>query len=265
MNYKKLYSDCIKTPSLWLEDSVFDITQFQLDNHSFPFNKAIPQNLRLGKLVERFICYQLEQDHSIELLAENYQVQNDKLTIGELDCLFLYSKQPIHLEIVYKFYLYDDKVGTTELEHWIGPNRKDSLTEKLDKLKNKQLPLLYNQYTKLLLDELNITVESIQQKVCFKAQLFIPFDRQHDTYNYINTECIKGFYLKKSQLNNFKDCKFYIPSKIDWLLDVETNINWKTYDYFIDNVTQILDNKTAPMCWIKKPKGELLKCFVVWW
>ena len=44
----------------------------------------------------------------------------------------------IHLEIVYKFYLYDNTIGTSEIDHWIGPNRNDSLREKLEKLKSKR-------------------------------------------------------------------------------------------------------------------------------
>jgi len=62
--------------------------------------------------------------------------------VGELDCLILRDKKPIHLEVIYKFYLYDASVGDTEIAHFIGPNRKDSLIEKLTKLQEKQLPIL---------------------------------------------------------------------------------------------------------------------------
>ena len=42
------------------------------------------------------------------VLSENIQIQeNVNQTIGELDCLFLDESQPIHLEIQFKFYLYD--------------------------------------------------------------------------------------------------------------------------------------------------------------
>lgn len=265
MDYKKLFNDCIKTPPLWIRDSIYNLDQFLLEKHTFSFDKTIPQKLRLGKLVEQFICFQLEQGQSIELLIENYQVQNGKLTIGELDCLFLQNEKPIHLEIIYKFYLYDETVGVTELEHWIGPNRKDSLIQKLNKLKNKQLPLLFNRYTKPLLDSLKLNADSIEQKVCFKAQLFIPFGKEKTNYNQINKDCIKGFYLNKSELNNFNDCKFYIPEKIDWLLETTTNVSWKMYSEFYKKITDILENKTSPMVWIKKSNGTLLKCFVVWW
>ena len=178
MNYKKLYEGCIETPSLWFKNSIQNIEQFQLNNDLHSYNIATNQNLRLGKLVERFISFQLKQDKTVKIVAENYQVQNEKLTIGELDCLFLIEQKPIHLEIVYKFYLYDESAGCTEIEHWIGPNRNDSMIQKLDKLKKKQLPLLYNKFTKPLLNSLKLNVDSVEQKVCFKAQLFIPFNKK---------------------------------------------------------------------------------------
>ena len=84
------------------------------------------------------------KDKEIKILAENVQIQNEKTTVGEIDCILTTAKKPVHLEIIYKFYLYDKSVGTNELEHWIGPNRRDSLVSKLNKLKDKQLPLLYN-------------------------------------------------------------------------------------------------------------------------
>ncbi len=264
-DFEKHYRGIICTPSLWHGNTVIGLSQYELDTCIYKLKINPQKSLRLGKLVERFICFQLEQDPTIELLVENYQVQNDTLTIGELDCLFLKDKKPIHLEIIYKFYLYDETVGDYEIDYWIGPNRKDSLKQKLDKLDNKQLPLLYNKHTKPLLDELNIKPQSIEQKVCFKAQLFIPYNKTEINYNQINKECVIGFYLNKEQLNDFKDCKFYVLKKIDWLLEVHTNVDWKSYKDFIEHLYPILNNKTSPMIWIKKPNGELLKCFVVWW
>jgi len=65
------------------------------------------------------------------------------------------NNKPIHLEIIYKFYLYDPSIGLTQLDHWIGPNRRDSLVKKLTKLKQKQLPLLYHPLiTQLLISRL---------------------------------------------------------------------------------------------------------------
>jgi len=65
--------------------------------------------------------------------------------------LYLDGEQAIYLEIQFKFYLYDKTLGETEIDHCIGPMRRDSLLIKLAKLREKQLPLLYTNETKVLL------------------------------------------------------------------------------------------------------------------
>ena len=117
--------------------------QFRVEKKDTVYFGELPENLMLGKRVERFFSYQLKSQKRFTILKENIQIYNDKITIGELDCLLLENHKPKHVEVVYKFYLYDHSVGKTELEHLIGPNRKDTLTQKIEKLKLKQLPLLH--------------------------------------------------------------------------------------------------------------------------
>jgi len=263
-NIQAQYNGFIKTFLLW-EHSVLGLKQLKLPTEETTvFNESIPNNLRLGKRVERFVSHQLKQLTEIEILIENIQIQNEKITIGELDCIFKYDNNPIHLEIVYKFYLYDEKVGTTELDHWIGPNRKDSLISKLTKLKEKQTPLLYNPLTKPMLDTLNLKADEFQQLVYFKAQLFTPYQKEVK-FTLLNKECVNGFYVPISELVQFTDCKFYIPSKTNWLLEVQSEVKWLSYLLFSDEIHQIIGQKTAPLCWIKFPNRTLQKFFVVWW
>ena len=264
-NIDKLYQGCINTPNLWCENVVHDLPQFQVSQQASVFNTSFNQKLRLGKLVERFIAHQLNQDDSTTLLAENVQIQQDKQTLGELDCILEQDGIPIHLEIIYKFYLYDTSVGNTPLDHWIGPNQNDSLVKKLDKLKNKQLPLLYNQHCKPLLKRLQLNPEKIQQKVCFKAQLFVPLNLGTQSLGLINHDCIQGIYIKRNALDQFADCKFYIPEKLEWLLETHPQVTWQTYDSILKPLNELLDHKMAPMVWIKNANGIIQKCFVVWW
>lgn len=135
----------LQTPILWQNTEVYGLQHYALKPMKVEaFTKEITQNLRLGKLVERFVFSQLGEDSECQILAENLQIQDGKRTIGELDALILDKGKPIHLEIVYKFYLFDPHENDNELSHWIGPNRKDSLLQKLEKLREKQLPLLYH-------------------------------------------------------------------------------------------------------------------------
>jgi len=264
-NIQLQYQGFLNTPMLWEQHPVYNLQQLEL-----PFVQChqltelkVP-NLRLGKRVEQFVITSFKQDKTIKVLAQNVQIQDQKITVGELDCILSWSNRPIHLEIVYKFYLYDPAVGITELEHWIGPNRNDNLLKKLSKLKDQQLPLLFNPHTKYVLSNLGLKAANIAQRVCFKAQLFVPY-QQEVSFSLLNKDCIQGFYVNFSSLEQFALCKFFIPKKMDWLLDVQTHVAWLSFDNFHEQVAILIANKRAPLAWIKFPNGDLQKFFVVWW
>ena len=255
----------LNTPTLWKSNAVYNLTQFEIEQKSISFNLEIDSNQRLGKYVERFVSYQLSKDNSIKTIAENIQISKNKITLGELDCILLKGEKPIHLEIIYKFYLYDASLGKDYLQHWIGPNRKDSLVEKLDKLQQKQLPLLYSKECLRYLQSIDLNVKDIEQQVYFKAQLFVPFRMNTAIESSINKDCIVGFYIHQEELSQFKNAKFYIPSKKDWLIIPHTNIDWLHYKDFVRESSTYLQRQFSPLCWIKTNTGELKKIFLVWW
>ncbi|MFL0352642.1 DUF1853 family protein [Xanthomarina sp. GH4-25] len=260
------YQGYVNTPNLWNGQLVYHLQQLKLSsNLKTGFNESLPKNIRLGKRVEQFVFHQLKQDPQISLVFENLQIQQEKHTLGEIDALLLITNKPVHLEIIYKFYVYDAAVGTTELDHWIGPNRKDSLLQKLDKLKNKQLPLLYHPETLKYLEKHEVALRDIKQQVLFKAQLFVPFNKALPEFSLINSECVVGCYFKKEDLKELKTYKFYIPSKANWLLEPQTQVTWLLHTTFMELITPILEAQSSPMVWIKQPNGELKKAFIVWW
>ena len=63
----------------------------------------------------------------------------------------------------------------------------------------------------------------------------------------------------------FKDCKFYIPIKKDWLVKPHQNVDWNNYDQFKENSDEYLARDFSPLCWLKKANGEIEKFFLVWW
>ena len=134
-----------------------DLNQFELDIDEikeFDLSKLeITKRLTLGSRVERFFEFYINQSKNYELIKNNIQIIKDKHTFGELDFI-IYDKRAekyIHIEHVYKFYLYDDTIEN-EIDRYIGPNKNDTLVKKLAKLKDRQLPLLFNDVTKEYLD-----------------------------------------------------------------------------------------------------------------
>ena len=180
---KLRYQGYLNTFPLWENDIVSQFQQIELSINSDILDDSIVfKNQRLGKLVEEFVFYQLKQQNSIKWICDNLQIQCGKQTIGEIDTLYYWNNSIIHLEIAYKFYLYDTLGNYNRpLAYWIGPNRKDSLLYKLEKLKSKQFPLLHNELTKPHLEAYNINPKNVTQQLCFKAQLFLPYHQRDNT------------------------------------------------------------------------------------
>ncbi|MGB0897190.1 MAG: DUF1853 family protein [Flavobacteriaceae bacterium] len=260
------YKGFDNTQLLWLNSPLQDLNQCHLPKRKPNDFSEIPvKKYRLGHLVEQFVFHDLKQSDAITVLATNCQIKLNKRTIGELDCIILKDNSPIHLEIIYKFYLYDPTIENTELDHWIGPNRADSLIEKITKLKNKQLPLLFRSETQPLLNSLNLNVNDIQQQVLFKAQLFVPLGLYGKSFPVINNACIIGYYINYKQLNSLSSCQFYIPQKLDWLIDPHLHVEWLNYDVAKSHIMELIDRDKSPLCWVKSPNNNLQKVFITWW
>lgn len=264
---KSRYHGCIATPPLWKNDAVLLFKQIELAKEPAPVNDdTVFKNHRLGKLVEEFIFHQLKSQTAVSWIGDNLQIQKEKLTVGEIDALYYHKGSPVHLEVAYKFYLFDT-VGNydTPLARWIGPNRKDSLFYKLGKLRSKQFPLLYNVLTKPYLESYNLNLKNIEQKICFKAQLFLPHQSMHIDVSPLNSDCVAGFYIPFRELQLLSKLEFFIPTKLDWLVTPHHNVDWINYSSALKIIEADISNKRSPLVWTKRNDGELRKCFVVFW
>lgn len=267
MNLHKHFLGYSNTPILWNSNHIEDLDQFKpsgVDCEPKKFSIDYDQ-VRLGKLIEQFVFIQLESDPSTQLIAKNLQIIQDKITLGELDCVFKNLEIYIHLEIVFKFYLYDDEQGPTEIDNWVGPNQKDSFKFKLDKLKNKQLPILKHPKTKEILSDLLINPKDISSKVLFKAQLFIPKYLEGKVFENINNDCIIGYYIGMAEFQESTDCEFYMPIKLDWLIEPHIEVQWCSHKAFAPYLELEINQSRSPLCWVKKPDGYLEKIFIVFW
>ena len=267
INFQELFDGFQNTPFLWKTAAIIDIEQFCPKPTINKFTQiAEPKKLRLGKWVEQFVSFQLQQDTRIKILEENLQIKDNKITIGELDLLLTQDDLPMHLEIIYKFYLYDSsKHHTNSLYNWIGPNKNDTLVYKLKKLKEKQLPLLYHSKTKTVLKDYPFDIYSIEQKVCFKAQLFLPFEDQDMDISPLNSTCVIGWYLNIEKISELQHYQFYIPEKLEWLCTPINEVDWLSFEDAKTKIRNQIENKRSPLCWLKNSNNELQKCFITWW
>lgn len=263
-NLQRQFVGYSSTPLLW-RDSLLGLSQVQIDSgNKLIFEKEIGKRLRLGHLVEHFVQFEFENESGVKVFANNVQVYSDKRTIGEFDLLLEKEGVQYQIEIVFKFYLYDKNVGATEIDHWIGPNRKDSLIDKITKIKEKQFPLIEKPEAVKVLEENGFDSRTIQQRVFFKGKLFVPYGKEVKL-ECLNSNCIAGFYIEFERLEIFKDCEIYIPSKHDWLVTAHDGVAWLSFESASTEISKMISEKRSPLVWFKNRNGEIEEGFVVWW
>ena len=265
MKTKSRIESILKTAVL--DSTVTGIDTFDLSSLDLPteIDFELPTNLRLGHLAEKVVAELLKLSSNYKVLFENKQIIKDKETIGELDFILeeIKTKQLIHMELAYKFYLFDPSISSNGIHHWIGPNRKDSLVEKLDKLKQKQFPLLNHPSTKSILHEINL--DEIKQSLCLLASLFVPYNYNERFEESIQVG-ITGYYLNYEEFIrlNHEDVVYYIPSKTEWGIAPSDGDVWERFEDVIKIVEESIKQKQAPLCW-KKSKNFYEAFFIVWW
>jgi hypothetical protein len=245
------------------------ITSFELHQLNISDVSNCPDlpTIRLGKQIERVFSFLINRSLNYSILKENIQIIDGKITIGELDFIIKNNEnsEVSHLEIVYKFYVYDPNNSETELDKWIGPNRKDSFIEKFDKLKSKQFPLLYKSKTADVLNDLDIS--KVSQKLCFMASLFVPFSMLDKSVSIINNSAIVGYWLT---LNDFKihaksNAQYYLPKKQEWGIAPHHNSEWHSFSEVSELINESLSREFSPLVWIKTSALVYKQCFIVWW
>lgn len=221
----------------------------------------------LGKQAEALFEAIIRSSETYEIKAANIQIQGISETIGELDYILKNktTNRFIHVELACKFYLFDEKIEGVSAAKWIGPNRKDTLADKLDKFRNKQFPLLHTSETKEVLKDLEIEASVVQQQVCIKAQLFIPKHIHKSDFPKNYQDCIVGQWIRYPDfLSEDKNATYSIPSKREWLLPVEKITQWSSFESTTLSVLELLNKKRAPQIY-KKSGDNVERFFVVWW
>ncbi|MDB4297788.1 DUF1853 family protein [Flavobacteriaceae bacterium] len=261
------YKGFINTPNLWEQADFYKYPQIEIDYLETPNLLEIDttKHHRLGKLVECFFQKNIEQNTLYSPICNNIQIQTEKkITLGELDFICNTPDGQKHIELTYKFYLYKTDIKG-ELNRWVGPNLRDSLVKKLDKLRDKQFPMLANKYTQPILDQHNLSINSIEQVMHFKANLFVPLSLAKHTFQHINNACVKGYYISHKEIDFlFPFALYQIPNKQDWLIDPADNTDWMI---FIDVKPLILEQikvQHSPLIWIKRD-GVFERFFITFW
>lgn len=264
----------LNTPDIFPGKNLLDVNTFNFPDLKINEKLIVelnnlddPRNSVLGKRMESFFEIAIKHSARYDLIASNIQIIENKQTLGELDFLIYDNdiSRALHIELVYKLYVYDPTFPSG-MQRWIGPNRRDSFLKKLEKLKSKQFPLLFKPETFKYLDKLGVKPEMIEQKLCFKAQLFSTENKPLDNPEIINSNCIKGSWYKLDEFlkMNWEENLFYSPKKKDWSCDPEDNNHWIGHKELLENIEFLFKKNKAPLVWMKTKSG-FQRFFIVWW
>ena len=260
----------LNTPSLWLKNASFTRIFHTTNDVVVNSLEEIPEprNLVLGKRMEEFFRFYVERFSEEEVLAFNEQIIREKTTLGELDFLLKNSRtsEIFHVELVYKFYLYDPVFSEDEIQRWVGPNKRDFLVRKLERLREHQFPLLHHPATATLLGRLQIPPEEVVQKLCFKANLFVPRSLRRAPEE-VNPKAIQGFWIRQDEFtaDEFGNSQFFSPRIQDWPILPRHNNTWFSFTDFSTQVQQFLKQKQSPLVWMKSGDNKFARFFIVWW
>ncbi|UII79655.1 DUF1853 family protein [Flagellimonas sp. CMM7] len=257
------------TPPLWTNEQ-FGIQQFEfppLQLGDFESN-SINERLRLGHQMESVFEQLISFSEDWEIIAKNALVDRNRIRLGELDFIARNSEtnQVYHIELAYKFYIVNPTISEP-IHRLMGPNKRDMFFTKLDKLKEKQFPLLYAPELNDTLQKLQVKPYAVKQQACFKSQLFIPFEDTSVPIRPLNKNCVEGKWIRFNDFNSerFTASEYYIPFKREWVITPSLNRKYVTHYLTLLEVNLRMLKESAPMLWMKKSDGTVEKLFVVWW
>lgn len=249
----KAYQGFLKSNLIW-NGNAFGMIQFKLPNSSIDFSDlpAVPRNRRLGHQAEFVFLQLLNACSEYEVIAHSIQLIDGKRTLGELDYIIqnVETKEILHIELTYKFYILDKSISDP-INQIVGPNRTDAFAYKLNKTRDKQMPLLYSKPGKEVIKELGLDINQINQLVAFYAHIFVPYsDRSFDIKN-LNKDCLAGYWVTKTQmqLETFKSYFYYRPTKSEWLHIPHYEVEWKSFNEIMVVVSASLDENRSVMLW----------------
>ncbi|MGB0177909.1 MAG: DUF1853 family protein, partial [Owenweeksia sp.] len=112
------------------------------------------------------------------------------------------------------------------------------------------------------------SAESLKQKLHLTGSLFVPYQNPDITLpDNINPQAVAGYWVSAKHFTEaeFGNHLFTIVPKENWLLSPATNEKWNSFTTTCGKIRSLHYEQRSPMLWVKKPDGNRIRLFVVWW
>ncbi len=191
----------------------------------------------IGAYFESLWAFYLHSNPRYELIAKNLQANSKTRTEGEFDFIVLDndSGHYIHQEIAIKFYLgfsqqnlyrFSDKKNI-----WLGPQCKDRLDVKMDKMINSQIKLSSKDSGKQALRSINIDPDanSIKSQLLVKGYLFYPTTPSVIAPVFCNQSHLRGRWFTLSEFSAYIEQSDFdawaLLTKPEWVSPYQAGIS----------------------------------------
>ena len=173
---------------------------------------------RVGHYFELLVAHWLQEIPGWELLATNHPVRQDKQTLGAYDFIVRNANgQAEHWEVAVKFYLRREE--NQSWHSWVGPNQRDRLDKKVNRMRDHQLVLSQRDVGKAALHELGVT--EIHHRVALLKGIFFTEWDTPPTGPEASTSDAKGRWADESRLSElahaFPESRWIRREKPFWL------------------------------------------------
>ena len=267
---KKAYHGFLNSHLLWKGDH-FGMCQFELPKLTVELTNLphVPIDRRLGHQAEFVFLQFLNSSPAFEVIAHSIQLIDNKRTLGELDYIIRNkaTNEILHIELTYKFYILDPS-QPEGVDQLVGPNRKDTFVKKLNKTKNKQLPLLFSDSSRAILKDLGLTIDEIGQRVAFYGHVFLPVGMDSIDIDGLSEDCVAGNWLSSDafEAEIGQQYLYYLPFKYEWLHIPHENQLWMNHHEIITKIANTISEGRSVMLWKKKigkEETEIERFFVL--
>lgn len=156
---------------------------------------ARPRTYKLGIRSEALLDWGLRRTDRFRVIDAQVQLRQGGQSLGELDFLLedRVTGQLEHWELAVKFFLW----GVDGEAAWIGPDRKDRLALKLERMLHRQLPLSGNEVFRdwLRTHHPDLGDRPWQRRLLSRGWLFLPPDAPFPEQPLGSEQCGRGWWL----------------------------------------------------------------------
>ena len=186
---------------------------------------------RLGRYAESLLSYYLQRAPMHRLIAEHVPIRRslpaaagdsqDHTTLGELDYLLQDAQTRfLHWELAIKFFLAEPDKSVLETSDFIGPDRKNSLHLKLEKMFQRQLRQPIPE--RYLAEYPSPSKPAIWHRQAYsRGYLFYRLGAPVQACAALNPMHARGFWLPMTELENLPDADYLPLPRWRWLAQAQ--------------------------------------------